>query len=187
MRVMTSVSFFALAALATAFVATPNAALADGHEEKVCNSVIESSKAAVKAGSGVLRHGGTVACPEEEAEPAPEPEAEPTVVSVDADVLFDFDSAALKADAASTLDAAIADLAGVDGTINVIGHTDSTGSDAYNQGLSERRAQSVANYMTANGVSAEQISVSGKGESEPVGDNSTREGRAENRRVDIVY
>ena len=72
-----------------------------------------------------------------------------------------------------------------DSLIDVYGHTDSTGSDAYNQSLSERRAQSVANYLTMRGVSASRIRSQGFGESYPVASNDTPEGRQRNRRVEI--
>ncbi len=65
----------------------------------------------------------------------------------------------------------------------VVGHTDSSGSEAYNQALSERRAQTVADYLQAKGTGGGRLAVSGAGESEPVADNSTAEGRAQNRRV----
>ena len=68
----------------------------------------------------------------------------------------------------------------------VVGHTDSTGSEAYNQGLSERRAQTVANKLIELGGSSEQIEVQGEGETRPVADNRTAEGRAQNRRVEIT-
>lgn len=69
--------------------------------------------------------------------------------------------------------------------IDVLGHTDSTGSDAYNQTLSERRAQSVAGYLTAHGVQPARIATRGYGESAPIATNATEEGRAANRRVEI--
>ena len=69
--------------------------------------------------------------------------------------------------------------------INVIGHTDSLGSEEYNQGLSERRANSVMEYMVSEGIDASIIDVSGEGESNPIADNSTAEGQAKNRRVEI--
>lgn len=72
-----------------------------------------------------------------------------------------------------------------DSLIDVYGHTDSSGSDAYNQSLSERRAQSVANYLTMRGVSASRIRSQGFGESYPVASNDTPEGRQKNRRVEI--
>lgn len=65
----------------------------------------------------------------------------------------------------------------------VDGYTDSTGSAKYNQGLSERRAQSVADYLTSNGITTGRLSVKGYGEENPVADNKTAEGRAHNRRV----
>ena len=69
--------------------------------------------------------------------------------------------------------------------IDVYGHTDSTGTDAYNQTLSERRAQSVANYLIAQGVSPTRIATRGFGESQPIATNDTEEGRAANRRVEL--
>ncbi len=69
--------------------------------------------------------------------------------------------------------------------IVVAGHTDSRGSDAYNQGLSERRADSVAQYLTQKGVAAARIDTVGFGEKHPIADNSTSEGRALNRRVEL--
>lgn len=69
--------------------------------------------------------------------------------------------------------------------IDVTGHTDSTGPEDYNQGLSERRANAVADYMASKGTPREAMIVKGMGESSPVADNSTREGRALNRRVEL--
>ncbi len=69
--------------------------------------------------------------------------------------------------------------------IDVMGHTDSTGAEAYNQGLSQRRAEAVANYLVSRGVSRARIETMGYGEEYPVADNSTPEGRAQNRRVEI--
>lgn len=69
--------------------------------------------------------------------------------------------------------------------VDVYGHTDSTGSDSYNQGLSERRAQSVANYLAARGVRDVRLGTQGYGESQPVASNDTEAGRAANRRVEI--
>ncbi|MGF1806376.1 OmpA family protein [Aliivibrio sifiae] len=67
--------------------------------------------------------------------------------------------------------------------VNIVGHTDNIGSTVYNQALSERRAQFVANYLQQSGISTSKLTVSGKGESEPVSDNGSMSGRAENRRV----
>ena len=70
--------------------------------------------------------------------------------------------------------------------VEVAGHTDSTGSDAYNQGLSERRANAVATYLRGHGVISERLITVGMGESRPIADNSTVEGRQANRRVEIT-
>lgn len=70
-------------------------------------------------------------------------------------------------------------------TITITGHTDSVGSDAYNQTLSERRANSVAEFLASQGLNRAKMQVSGRGESQPVASNKTKAGRAQNRRVDI--
>jgi outer membrane protein OmpA-like peptidoglycan-associated protein len=69
--------------------------------------------------------------------------------------------------------------------IDVYGHTDSDGTDAYNQGLSERRAQSVASYLTSHGVQSARIATRGYGETQPIASNETEAGKASNRRVEI--
>ncbi len=70
--------------------------------------------------------------------------------------------------------------------VEVAGHTDSTGTDAYNQSLSERRATSVSSYLQSQGVNSQRIITVGMGESRPVADNGTAEGRQANRRVEIT-
>ncbi|MGB5490136.1 MAG: OmpA family protein [Woeseiaceae bacterium] len=70
--------------------------------------------------------------------------------------------------------------------VEVAGHTDSTGSDAYNQSLSERRAGSVSSYLTSQGVAQQRVITVGMGESRPVADNTTDSGRQANRRVEIT-
>jgi len=100
------------------------------------------------------------------------------------DVNFDFDKATLRGNAKSSLDAAAGQLSNPNiKSVSVTGYTDSTGPEAYNQGLSERRANAVMAYLEGKGVS--NASASGAGESNPVADNSTRDGRAQNRRVEI--
>ncbi|MEJ2575523.1 MAG: OmpA family protein [Gammaproteobacteria bacterium] len=108
-------------------------------------------------------------------------------ISVTADH-FDFDSATLKPAMESELSEVAAKVRASAGSemLEVVGHTDSTGPEAYNQGLSERRAEAAASYLIDAGVPASQISTMGKGESEPVGDNGTRDGRAMNRRVEVL-
>ena len=70
-------------------------------------------------------------------------------------------------------------------SVEVAGHTDSTDPEAYNQGLSERRARAVLLYLSSHGVKPGQLQAVGFGESEPVADNSTREGRTQNRRGEL--
>jgi len=109
--------------------------------------------------------------------------------SVSATALFDFDKAVLKEQGEAELHNLSEYIKGKGITIvdiDVIGHTDSRGSDEYNLDLSKRRAMAVSDYLTANGVSANIMDVSGKGESEPVATNNTDEGRAKNRRVEIL-
>ena len=70
--------------------------------------------------------------------------------------------------------------------LEIIGHTDSTGPEAYNQGLSERRAKSVQDYLVSKGIRASRLTAKGYGESMPVASNDTEAGRAENRRVELI-
>lgn len=102
-------------------------------------------------------------------------------------ILFDFDSAAIRPDAARTL-AEVAEViqAYPDRPVRLEGHTDAIASEAYNMELSQRRAAAVADWLQAHGVAANRLSVIGKGETEPVADNDTAEGRQLNRRVDVV-
>lgn len=71
-------------------------------------------------------------------------------------------------------------------SIEIVGHTDSTGSHAYNMSLSQRRAQSVANYLSAQGVDASRLSTRGAGPDQPVASNASADGRAQNRRVEVT-
>jgi OOP family OmpA-OmpF porin len=101
-------------------------------------------------------------------------------------VLFDFDKTAIKPDGAKILDRLIAFLKeNPDKKVALEGHTDSVGTEQYNQGLSERRANSVKDYLTKRGVDSGKISTRGFGETRPIADNKTAEGRAKNRRVEI--
>jgi len=104
------------------------------------------------------------------------------------DVLFDVNQATLKPGATLTIDRLANFLAGSEETrIQIEGHTDSTGSEAYNQQLSERRAQAVANELRARGIDASRFSVLGRGQGYPVAANETAAGRQQNRRVEIVF
>ena len=107
-------------------------------------------------------------------------------VVFNADAFFDFDKSTLKPEGRQLLDQVAQQAQGLNlETIIAVGHTDSIGSDAYNQKLSERRAASVKTYLTSKGVPADRIYTEGKGETQPVASNATREGRAQNRRVEV--
>lgn len=130
---------------------------------------------------------GADGCPLPVAAPEPEPMTPaPSMVRVELDVKFDFDKAVVK-------DGSLADIRAVADFMSqypqtrttVEGHTDSVGPDAYNQRLSERRAQAVRDVLVHQyGVSADRVDSVGYGESRPVADNATAEGRAINRRVE---
>ncbi len=103
------------------------------------------------------------------------------------DILFAVDSASLRPDLRSDLRAVARNLIEYpDSTIVVVGHTDNTGSAAYNQALSERRANAVASELIANGVPASRVRAVGRGLTQPIASNDTAAGRAQNRRVDIT-
>jgi len=102
-------------------------------------------------------------------------------------VNFEFDSAELTAKAKNNLDKLIpVFIENPDTDINIYGHTDSKGSSEYNQKLSERRANSVVNYLVRNGVSKNRLSSIGLGKDDPIATNETAEGRAKNRRVEFA-
>ncbi len=103
------------------------------------------------------------------------------------DISFDTGSAAIKPQMRNVLDPFANSLRDDPNTrIEVIGHTDSTGSPSINQPLSVDRAQSVRDYLASRGVSPMRISTAGRGEREPVADNATESGRARNRRVEVL-
>jgi len=135
----------------------------------------------------------TVDCGLEVAEappPAPMAPAAPVyeTATIKAEALFDFDKSNLKPEGQAAI-TALDDKIKSQGTqvidINVVGHTDSIGTEEYNQALSLRRATSVKDFMVSEGIDPGIIDVSGKGESDPVASNDTKEGRAQNRRVEI--
>ena len=180
-------------------------------------NVQDSSGAAVKDGSGacVVSSGQNLpecspvkapaapapAAPARPAAPAapsapaaPAPAARPAPASVrqaiviQADALFDFDKSVVRPDGKRSIDEALEKVRGTDlEMVIATGHTDSVGTEAYNQKLSERRAQAVKDYLVSKGVPASKITTIGKGESQPVATNKTKEGRQKNRRVDIEF
>lgn len=129
------------------------------------------------------------------AEPVAMPEPAPVVpevitrkLTLSAGATFATNKATLKPLAKTRLDQLAADLPTIDTIteISVIGHTDSMGAESYNQTLSEKRANTVRDYLIEQGVDPSLINASGMGESQPIASNATRDGRAENRRVDIT-
>ncbi|HZJ81903.1 MAG TPA: OmpA family protein [Guyparkeria sp.] len=191
-----------IAASVAATFAFSGQALAGGLSPYVFNSNGEP----VMTGHGTCLHNGHGVLNSETAieecnpeliakvEPAPKPVVEPPpapemkTVTLEADTYFDFDKSNLKPEGKSTLDALVRDMGDLNAVanINVVGHTDSIGTEEYNQGLSERRAATVKNYLTDKGVPANKIETRGMGESSPIATNKTREGRAQNRRVEVT-
>ncbi|MDO9635542.1 MAG: OmpA family protein [Thiobacillus sp.] len=146
----------------------------------VIEPVVESPPAAVAPEPVALAPVAAPAPP-----PAPAPAPAPTRLVLD-DVNFDFDKASLRPQAYPKLDAAAESLkAWGDGKVEVAGHTDSRGSEAYNMGLSLRRAESVRDYLVTKGIPSDRLVIKGYGESQPVADNATDEGRFQNRRVEL--
>jgi OOP family OmpA-OmpF porin len=138
----------------------------------------------------IVKAAAPVAAPA--AEPAPAPAPAPVAAPVSekvtfaADALFDFDKAVLKADGKAKIDDLVSKLKDVNlEVIIAVGHTDSVGSDAYNQKLSIRRAEAVKAYLVSKGIETNRVYTEGKGEKQPVADNKTSAGRAKNRRVEI--
>lgn len=102
------------------------------------------------------------------------------------EVLFDFDSAAIKPAFIPSLERVAGTLREYDRTVvYIVGHTDSVGTDAYNLNLSVRRAESVAGFLASRGVSDQRLRTEGRGKREPVASNATPEGRQQNRRVEM--
>jgi len=125
------------------------------------------------------------------ATPAPAPAAVVAApvsekVTFAADAFFDFDKSVLKAEGKAKLDDLVGKMRGINlEVIIAVGHTDSVGSDSYNQKLSVRRSEAVKAYLVTKGVEKNRVYTEGKGEKQPVADNKTGEGRAKNRRVEI--
>jgi OOP family OmpA-OmpF porin len=117
---------------------------------------------------------------------APEPAPAPKKLVLEG-VNFDYDKATLRQEDLAIIDR---DAAGLEkwGNVNieVAGHTDSRGSDAYNMELSRQRAEAVRNYLISKGIAADRLTAKGYGESQPVADNDTDEGRFKNRRVELI-
>ena len=189
LRTRTTLAAVALTVASIGNASAHDAAADDG---RLCNTVIDGESSPLLTGNGrLVVHGDTYDCPQPEpvvavVTPAPEPPKPEVIASISGDVAFDLNKATLKPEFKFELDQIIATLKESPKTdLEIVGHTDSTGTEDYNQGLSERRAQAVADYLEQNGISSNRFTAFGRGESDPVASNSTREGRAKNRRVDI--
>ena len=129
------------------------------------------------------------AAPAPVAKPAPVvvvPAVAATKVTYAADAFFDFDKSALKPEGRAKLDDLIGKIKGINlEVIIAVGHTDSIGSNSYNQKLSVKRSESVKAYLVSKGIEKNRVYTEGKGEAQPVADNKTSAGRAKNRRVEI--
>lgn len=112
-------------------------------------------------------------------------EGMPATVSLAADVLFDFDESAIKPEFEGVLNEIADMIVAADEEVTIEGHTDSIGTEEYNMGLGQRRADSVADYLASQGVPMEDMTTVSYGETRPVAPNDTPEGRALNRRVEI--
>ena len=159
----------------------------------------ESCDGAIKKQMAVAPPAPAPVAPAAAPKPAPAPAATPAPVPVPvpaapvsekvtfaADAFFDTAKSTLKPEGKAKLD----DLVSKMGAINLeviiaVGHTDSVGSDSYNQKLSVRRSEAVKAYLTSKGVEKNRVYTEGKGEKQPVADNKTKEGKAKNRRVEI--
>ncbi len=121
--------------------------------------------------------------------PAPAPKPAPAAaskVTYAADAFFDFDKSVLKPEGKAKLDDLVGKIKGINlEVIIAVGHTDSVGTDAYNQKLSVRRAEAVKAYLVSKGIEKNRVYTEGKGEKQPVASNKTSEGRAKNRRVEV--
>ena len=129
------------------------------------------------------------AAPAPAAAPVPPPPPAPVAaqkVTYAADAFFDFDKSVLKPEGRAKLDDLVGKIQGINlEVIIAVGHTDSIGSDAYNQRLSVRRAEAVKAYLVSKGIERNRIYTEGKGKKQPIASNATAEGRAKNRRVEV--
>lgn len=184
MRYLTYLCLPAAAFMVAATAIPAQHSTAFAQEEEWCNPVLaKENRTTVRAAGNdtAVLHDASFPCPVAEA-----PEPEPMMATISGDVAFEFDRSEIRPAFYPELDAIAAELQNYpDATINVAGHTDSIGTEQYNEGLSMRRAEAVANYLENAGISRDRMIVEGFGETQPVASNDNPEGRAENRRVEV--
>jgi OOP family OmpA-OmpF porin len=152
---------------------------------KGCDGALMAQAAAPAAAAPAARPAAPAPAPAARPAPAPQPPAA-TKVTYAADAFFDFDKSVLKAEGKAKLDDLVGKVKGINlEVIIAVGHTDSVGTDSYNQRLSVRRSEAVKAYLVSKGIEKNRVYTEGKGEKQPVADNKTSEGRAKNRRVEI--
>ena len=152
-----------------------------------CDGAIVPAKAAPAPAPAVVAPKAAPAPAVVAPKPAPKPQPPvATKVTYAADAFFDFDKSVLKPEGKAKLDDLVGKVKGINlEVIIAVGHTDSVGSDAYNQKLSVKRSEAVKAYLVSKGIEKNRVYTEGKGEKQPVADNKTGEGRAKNRRVEI--
>ena len=149
-----------------------------------CDGALEAPKAAAPAAAPAPAAAAPAPAPAKA--PAPAPAVAAQKVTYAADAFFDFDKSVLKPEGRAKLDDLVSKIQGINlEVIIAVGHTDSIGSDAYNQRLSVRRAEAVKAYLVSKGIERNRVYTEGKGEKQPVADNRTAQGRAKNRRVEV--
>lgn len=154
-----------------------------------CDGAIVAKPAAAAAAPAAAAPAAVAAKPAAPAAAAPAVAAAPAAaskVTYAADALFDFDKAVLKPEGKAKLDDLVGKVKGINLEVVIaVGHTDSVGAAGYNQKLSVKRAEAVKAYLVSKGIEKNRVYTEGKGLTQPVADNKTKEGRAKNRRVEV--
>lgn len=151
-----------------------------------CDGAIAAAKAAVATAAAPAAAAPAAAAATPKAATPAAPVAAASKVTYAADAFFDFNKSVLKPEGKAKLDDLVSKVKGINlEVIIAVGHTDSIGTDAYNQKLSVARSESVKAYLVSKGIEKNRVYTEGKGEKQPVADNKTKEGQAKNRRVEI--